>query len=58
MGPSPAPVPRVRGRYVWHLLLKSADEARLVELVAALGPVAPARLRLDPDPIGFGGLLE
>jgi len=58
LGPAPAPVPRVRGRYVWHLLLKSADEARLAELVAALGPAAPARLRLDPDPIGFGGLLE
>ena len=57
LGPAPAPVARVRGQYVFHLLLKSSD-ARLKELMTNFPPVKGARLRLDPDPQSFVGLLE
>ncbi|MCL6526262.1 MAG: primosomal protein N' [Thermaceae bacterium] len=57
LGPAPAPIARVRNQYVFHLLLK-AGEARLNELMAGLPPVRGAKLRLDPDPQSFVGLLE
>ncbi|WP_299432763.1 primosomal protein N' [uncultured Meiothermus sp.] len=57
LGPAPAPVARLRGQYVFHLLLKSS-EARLQTLMENLPPVRGARLRLDPDPQSFVGLLE
>jgi primosomal protein N' (replication factor Y) len=57
LGPAPAPVPKVRGQYVFHLLLKAPEE-RLDELMAALPPVRGAKLRIDPDPQSFVGLLE
>ncbi len=58
LGPAPAPIPRVKGRYVWHLILKSEEPGRLEALLKDLPPVRPARLRLDPDPVGFSGLLD
>jgi len=57
LGPAPAPVPRIRGRYLWHLILRGPTH-RIAELVSALPDPAPARLRLDPDPVGFTGLLD
>lgn len=57
LGPAPAPVAKVRGQYVFHLLLKSSDQ-RLQELLGHLPPSKGARLRLDPDPQSFVGLLE
>lgn len=57
LGPAPAPVARLRGRYVFHLLLKSS-EARIQALMAQLPPVRAARLKIDPDPQVFVGLLE
>ncbi len=57
LGPAPAPVARLRGQYVFHLLLKST-EPRLQALMENLPPVRGARLRLDPDPQSFVGLLE
>jgi len=57
LGPAPAPVARVRGQYVFHLLLKSSGE-RLHELMAGLPLPRGARVRLDPDPQSFVGLLE
>ncbi|WP_018466993.1 primosomal protein N' [Calidithermus timidus] len=56
LGPAPAPVPKVRGQYVFHLLLKGSTQ-RLRELMQGLPP-ARARLRIDPDPHSFVGLLE
>lgn len=56
LGPAPAPVPKVRGQYVFHLLLKGSTP-RLRELMQGLPP-ARARLRIDPDPHSFVGLLE
>ncbi|MCX7783324.1 MAG: primosomal protein N' [Meiothermus sp.] len=57
LGPAPAPVARLRGQYVFHLLLKSS-EARIQTLMENLPPVRGARLRIDPDPQNFVGLLE
>jgi primosomal protein N' (replication factor Y) len=57
LGPAPAPVARLRGQYVFHLLLKSS-EARIQTLMENLPPVRGARLRIDPDPQSFVGLLE
>jgi len=58
LGPAPAPVPRVRGRYVFHLILRSPDPAQLAAWLRDLPAPKGARLRLDPDPVGFVGLLE
>ncbi|WP_027878066.1 replication restart helicase PriA [Meiothermus cerbereus] len=57
LGPAPAPVARLRGQYVFHLLLKSTAP-RLQTLMQNLPPVRGARLRIDPDPQSFVGLLE
>jgi primosomal protein N' (replication factor Y) len=54
MGPAPAPVPRVKGRYVFHLLLRGSTE-RLAALLARLDS---RWYKLDPDPLRFVGLLE
>ena len=58
LGPAPAPIPRIKGRYLWHLIVKSEDPKRLSELLKDLPPPRPARLKLDPDPVGFSGLLD
>ncbi len=57
LGPAPAPVARLRGQYVFHLLLKGT-EGRIQALMEDLPPVRSARLRVDPDPQRFVGLLE
>ncbi|WP_167817012.1 primosomal protein N' [Thermus tengchongensis] len=54
LGPAPAPLPRVKGQYVFHLLLKGTTE-RLGELLSRLDR---RRFKLDPDPHRFVGLLE
>ncbi|HGY10536.1 MAG TPA: primosomal protein N', partial [Oceanithermus profundus] len=53
LGPAPAPVPRVRGRYVFHLILRSPNPAQLAAWLRDLPAPKGARLRLDPDPVGF-----
>jgi len=58
LGPAPAPVPRIKGRYLWHLILKSEQPERLFALLKDLPPPRPARLKIDPDPVGFAGMLE
>ena len=57
LGPAPAPVARLRGQYVFHLLLKSC-ETRIRALMAHLPPIRTARFRIDPDPQNFVDLLE
>jgi primosomal protein N' (replication factor Y) len=55
LGPAPAPLNKVRGRFRWQLLLKSAGRSELHRLVAALrGEVklpAVVRLAIDIDPV-------
>jgi primosomal protein N' (replication factor Y) len=55
LGPAPAPVSRIKGRFRWQLLLKGPSHAALAplldELERALGDVpAQVRVALDVDP--------
>jgi len=44
-------------RYVFHLILRSPSPAQLAAWLRDLPATGGARLRLDPDPVGFVGLL-
>lgn len=54
LGPAPAPVSRVKGFYLYHLLLKGTTQ----RLEALLSHLDRRKFRLDPDPHRFVGLLE
>ena len=59
LGPAGAPVERLRGRYVFHLLLRAASDARLESLLSALPRnYSAARLVVDVDPLDVGAMLE
>lgn len=59
LGPASAPVERVKGRFVYHVLVRAPDEVRLEALLAALPRTyAAARLVVDVDPQDVGALLE
>ena len=59
LGPASAPVERLRGRYVFHVLLRAADDARLETLLGALPRSYPgAKLVVDVDPQDVGALLD
>lgn len=51
LGPTPAGVARVRGRYVWQLVLRSSDPGRFSEMLQGV-PAGQqgARFRVDVDP--------
>ena len=55
LGPSPAPLARIKGRTRWHVLLKGAGDAPLPEIIAAALAKAPARgdvsFAPDVDPL-------
>jgi len=56
VGPCPAPLSRLKGRYRWHLLLKGEREsvvaaARRVQ--ESIRPGAAARLAVDVDPVSL-----
>ena len=57
LGPAPALVAKVRGRYRWHFLIKEREAGRLVPFVAELkswmesAPQSGVRLTIDMDPI-------
>ncbi|HEX9444965.1 MAG TPA: primosomal protein N' [Candidatus Binatia bacterium] len=54
LGPAPAPILRLRGRYRWQILLKGKKGPALLALAAAAEAGAPrtsrARLHIDVDP--------
>ncbi|MEZ4287118.1 MAG: primosomal protein N' [Polyangiales bacterium] len=55
-GPAPAPIEKIRGRYRYRVLLRSANRSELRRLTAALAHlvdegVAPARVAIDVDPV-------
>lgn len=59
LGPTPAPVARVRGRFVQHLLLRSRDDNRFRWLLGQVPRGGDgARVRLDVDPRDVGATLE
>jgi primosomal protein N' (replication factor Y) len=56
LGPAPAPLARLRGRYHYRLLLKSPDRRLLRQVAALLAAridhgLAPAHATLDVDPL-------
>jgi primosomal protein N' (replication factor Y) len=58
LGPAPAPIARLRGRYRFRFLLKSADRRALHAVALAVcgqidAGVAPARAAVDVDPVGM-----
>ncbi len=59
VGPAPAPLARIKGRWRWHLLLRSQDRewlGRLVRYTARRAPHAgkgPIRLVVDRDPVSL-----
>lgn len=58
LGPAPAPIERLRGRYRQRFLLKSSDRNALRAVAVALAAridegVAPARATLDVDPVAM-----
>jgi primosomal protein N' (replication factor Y) (superfamily II helicase) len=52
LGPAPAPLARVRGRYAFHVFVRADDEAELAARVAGvdLRPGGGVQVRLDVDP--------
>lgn len=60
LGPAPAPVARVRGRALAHLLLRTTDAARRRRLLgdATSGSLRGVRLRVDVDPRDIGEVLD
>jgi primosomal protein N' (replication factor Y) len=58
VGPAPAPLARVRGRYAFQLFLRSSDAERFGRLVEAIDLRPPgAKVRIDVDPREVGGFL-
>ena len=59
VGPAPAPLARLRGRWRWHILLRSPDRrvlGRVMRYAAARLPVArrpPLRIVIDRDPVSL-----
>ena len=58
VGPAPAPIERLHGRWRWHFLLRTASAAALTEacrtLVEGFSPAgADVRIALDRDPVAL-----
>ena len=58
LGPAPAPIAKLRGRYRYRLLLKGEDRAALRSVATAVGRridegLGTARATLDVDPVGM-----
>lgn len=55
LGPSPAPLTKLRGRFRWQILLKAIERPALHRLLAALrssyAPPSGIRLQVDVDPV-------
>ncbi|MBX6350779.1 MAG: primosomal protein N' [Clostridia bacterium] len=56
LGPAPAPVARVNGRYRWHLAVFGERERALLGVAGALSErpaKEPLRVAVDPDPVSM-----
>ena len=49
---------RSHRRYVFRLILRNPNPAQLAAWLRDLPAMGSARLRLDPDPVRFVGLLD
>lgn len=59
LGPTPAPIERIKGRYRWHLLARSSSRTALHEALAELGTWlerhrgATTTVTIDVDPVNM-----
>jgi primosomal protein N' (replication factor Y) (superfamily II helicase) len=56
VGPAEAPIPKIKGRYRWHMLLKGANPWSLKDLARAIMAKAKTSdldIRADVDPVSF-----
>jgi primosomal protein N' (replication factor Y) len=57
LGPAPAPLYRLRGKYRWRLLVKAGRKVNVPELVrnwiVSIKPPSSVRIKIDIDPVGF-----
>jgi len=58
VGPAPAPIERLHGRYRWHFFLRSGSPRALGRVARALGerfrpPAGDVRLAIDRDPVAL-----
>ncbi|HWI40458.1 MAG TPA: primosomal protein N', partial [Verrucomicrobiae bacterium] len=55
LGPAPSPLARIRGKFRWQLLLKSASRGEMHRLLACwkaeYGPPSGVRVNVDVDPV-------
>lgn len=59
VGPTPAPVARIRGQYAYQLFIRAAEGERFRALLAEVDPHARGvRVRVDVDPRDVGEFLE
>lgn len=58
LGPSPAPVARVKNQYSYHLFLRADPERLAKTLLPVLEYRGGARLRVDMDPRDVSGFLD
>ena len=53
LGPAPCPIPRLKGRWRWHLLVKAADPRALGRVVRAFGARPRGGVVVDRDPVSL-----
>jgi primosomal protein N' (replication factor Y) (superfamily II helicase) len=53
LGPAPCPIGRLKGRWRWHVLVKSADPRALGRVVRAWGARARGVVVVDRDPVAL-----
>jgi len=56
IGPTEAPIPRIKGRYRWQLLLKGRDAGslhRLTRTIMSLSHQLGLTIQVDVDPVNF-----
>jgi primosomal protein N' (replication factor Y) len=59
LGPAPAPLARIKGRWRWHVVLRASDRALLGRLIRYAGRRAPhtrpgrVRVTIDRDPVAL-----
>lgn len=52
IGPSPAPIERIKSRSRWHMLVRGADRATVIEALRRAS-VSQAELQVDIDPLNL-----
>jgi primosomal protein N' (replication factor Y) len=53
LGPAPCPVERIKGRWRWHVLVRSSEPHAIGRVVRALGARARGAVIVDRDPVSL-----